>query len=641
MALMRGSVRQLLELSISNRLPVQLLERAAAEWGQEVRTGEVRAWRNSLREFLGDCEEAGLGDVEVLLEHKLPHSAKRVDAILCGAHPDTGAPSYVLVELKQWSTAEQIARNLVEVPCYDHPVLHPVAQVHEYCRYLVDFTPDLERQTGAVRGIAYLHNAVTADVASLTQYEPSDFGQLFLQDDRERLQKFLGSVLNARAGRELVCQITDSFLRFPHRPTKKLLDLAAEEILSRELFVLLDEQRVAYEIVAETVNRALAASRARRSRSRVDYEPTVVVVVGGPGSGKSVIALSLMGHLARKNLAVNHATGSAAFTRTLQKVVGAEDSRGRALLKFFNSYSGSGVGELDVLICDEAHRIRMSSSSGSAVSADRRRRRSQLEELISVAIVPVLFLDDNQVVRPREAGSLAAIKAGAEAAGCRVDVVHLHGQFRCGGSDLFEEWVDRLLGISDDPPLNWSRLAAGSGDDFGVGSVATPAALEAWVADRYQQTGGTARMTAGFCWKWSERPIGSGAERRLVSDVRIGDWHRPWNARPGANLPGIPDSYFWAFDDGGMRQVGCIYTAQGFEYDWAGVIFGDDFVRRGDRWVARRERSEDSAVREADEASFPDLIRNTYKVLLTRGMRGACVYSTDDETQIFLEQMAR
>lgn len=137
MALMRGSVRQLLELSISNRLPVQLLEKAAVEWGQEIRSGEVRAWRNSLREFLSDLDQAGLGDIEVLLEHRLPHSPKRVDVILCGVHPDAGTPTFVLVELKQWSVAEQVARHLVEVPYYDHPVLHPVAQVREYCQQLL------------------------------------------------------------------------------------------------------------------------------------------------------------------------------------------------------------------------------------------------------------------------------------------------------------------------------------------------------------------------------------------------------------------------------------------------------------------------------------------------------------------------
>ncbi|WP_233434454.1 DNA/RNA helicase domain-containing protein [Nocardia yamanashiensis] len=632
-------MRQLLEMARFNRLPVQLLKLATSEWEQAVGMGEVRSWRNSLSRFLDELDRAGFGDIEVLLEHKLPHSPKRVDAILCGVRPGTGAPSYVLVELKQWSKAELVARDLVKVPYYADLVLHPVAQIREYCRYLMDFTPDLERRPDVLRGIAYMHNASFAEVGSLLEFEQGDFGQLFLADDEPRLRDFLASVLNREASRESAYEAADQFLSFPNRPTKKLLDLAAEEIARRERFVLLDEQRVAYETVALAVNRAWKAYRGCGSGAPENHQQTVVVVVGGPGSGKSVIALSLMGHLARRGAKVNHATGSSAFTKTMQKVVGTEDSRSASLFKYFNSYSGSRADELEVLICDEAHRIRTVGSSAPTGQSGERRRRSQLEELIDVAMVPVLFLDDNQVVRPGEAGSLAAIRAGAEAVGCRVDVVHLSSQFRCGGSDLFEEWVDRLLGLSSEPSIAWSELSADVEDEFVVAAAATPRALEAWVHDRHDRTGGTARLSAGFCWKWSDKPTGSNADRRLASDVRIGDWSRPWNAPPGSHLTGVPDSYYWAFEEGGIGQVGCIYTAQGFEYDWAGVIFGDDLVRRGDRWLAQRERSQDSAVRKADDSTFAALIRNTYKVLVTRGMRGACIYSADAETQNFFERM--
>jgi DUF2075 family protein len=129
--------------------------------------------------------------------------------------------------------------------------------------------------------------------------------------------------------------------------------------------------------------------------------------------------------------------------------------------------------------------------------------------------------------------------------------------------------------------------------------------------------------------------------KTLVDDVVIGDWHRPWNAKPEKPVRDVPASHFWASDERGFGQVGCIYTAQGFEYDWSGVIVGDDFVRRGATWVARRERSFDGQVKKAAEQEFPALVRNTYKVLLTRGMKATAVYSTDAETQEFLEEMCR
>ncbi|QLY33493.1 DUF2075 domain-containing protein [Nocardia huaxiensis] len=638
MALMRGSARRLWELADANRLPIQLLERAATEWDRQPSPGEVRSWKNSLHRFLGDVVEAGLGDIEVLLEHRLPHSPKRVDVILCGVHPETRVSSFVLVELKQWSEAERLTRDLVRVSFYDDPVLHPIAQVHEYCRYLVDFTPDLERHDCLVLGIAYLHNALPEMGRSLMR-DPRDHESLFTHGDTDRMRALLCSLLDGGVDSGAARRVADAFLQFDHRPSKKLLDLAAEEIESRELFVLLDEQRVAYEMVAAAVNRAWEASRAQRKNVEVSFQRTAVIVVGGPGSGKSVIALSLMGHLARGGYAVTHATGSRAFTKTMQKALGEKSSRGRSLFKFFSDYSDAKSGDVDVLICDEAHRIRTTDDAQLTDSERRRGRRNQLYELVTAAAVPVFFLDDNQVVRPGEAGSLATIKEGAEGAGLRVDVVNLRSQFRCGGSDLFERWVDRLLGVIDEPPLSWSQSSAGIDDAYVVGSAGSPGELEAWVLAGQGQGPGAARMSAGYCWDWSRRPTGSGANRRLVADVQIGGWRRPWNARPGANVPGVPDSDFWASDPAGVGQVGCIYTAQGFEYDWAGVIFGPDLVRRGGTWVADRSSSFDGAVKRADVATFPDLIRNTYKVLLTRGMRGVRLFSTDPETQAFLVRM--
>jgi hypothetical protein len=175
-------------------------------------------------------------------------------------------------------------------------------------------------------------------------------------------------------------------------------------------------------------------------------------------------------------------------------------------------------------------------------------------------------------------------------------------------------------------------------ETYQVAALPSPQALESWLLTRRPDSGDTARIAAGYCWRWSDPKIVDGT-KTLVDDVVIGEWHRPWNAKPEKPVPGVPASHFWASDTRGFGQVGCIYTAQGFEYDWSGVIFGPDFVYRSGSWLARPEFSHDPAVKKADELHFQALIRNTYKVLLTRGMQGACLYSTDPETQKFLESM--
>ena len=154
--------------------------------------------------------------------------------------------------------------------------------------------------------------------------------------------------------------------------------------------------------------------------------------------------------------------------------------------------------------------------------------------------------------------------------------------------------------------------------------------LSALVDDGYG-----ARMTAGYCWPWSD-PRSDGS---LVDDVVIGHWAKPWNLKGDRALPGAPPSALWASRPEGFGQVGCVYTAQGFEFDWNGVILGADLVWRTDRWVSRRESNRDPDFRSrqrVSDADFDRLVRNVYKVLLTRGMVGTLVYSVDPETQEFL-----
>ena len=259
-----------------------------------------------------------------------------------------------------------------------------------------------------------------------------------------------------------------------------------------------------------------------------------------------------------------------------------------------------------------------------------------------MANVPVFLLDENQIVRPGEMGSLTEITAAAQAVGCEVEVVRLHDQLRCGGSVWYDTWVARLLGLggNPEPPIAWSKLAGPLDQGITLASVDSPEALEGWVLNQQAAHGGVARLTAGYCWRWSD-PVGEGGERHLVDDVHIGSWKRPWNAKSEGKraVPGVPESDFWATDSRGFGQVGCVYTAQGFEYDWSGVIFGPDLVRRDGMWVPSRSDSKDPSVKRADDLHFASLIKNTYKVLLTRGMRGTAIHSTDRETQEFLEEM--
>jgi hypothetical protein len=299
------------------------------------------------------------------------------------------------------------------------------------------------------------------------------------------------------------------------------------------------------------------------------------------------------------------------------------------MFQYFNSFVSSGKNDIDVLIADEAHRIR-ETSANRFTRASERTGQAQISELLDVAQVPVFLLDEHQVVRPRELGTAAVIREAAISLGLTVEEVGLDGQFRCGGSRAYEEWVLRLLGLAEGGPEAWD------GDEhFRLLVANSPQEMEMFLGKKMEE-GYSARMTAGFCWPWSRPERGEA----LVDDVRIRDWARPWNNPEERAIGDIPARSLWATQPGGFGQVGCVYTAQGFEYDWNGVIFGPDLVWRHDRFESDKSASRDPAFRgKRAEAGFDSFVRNVYKVLLTRGMVGTVIYSTDAQTQRYLHDL--
>ncbi|MFF1466561.1 DNA/RNA helicase domain-containing protein [Streptomyces mirabilis] len=581
--------------------------------GYEVGESEQRSWRHSLPALADALVGAGLGSVEMLIEYQVPLSSYRVDALLCGVHPVTCEPSYVAVELKQWTKVRPVpdAEDLVLVDGMDNVArLHPVAQVRRYCDHIADFTKSLHGHEDRIRGVAYLHNATDDDVDLLFALAPDAYGQLFTGSSKAKFQKYLVERLAPAAG----VGAADALRSEQVAPGKKLMDVAAEGIAERSQFNLLDEQRVAYSLVIRAVKKARAA----------DFKE-VIVVTGGPGSGKSVIALELLGELYRNGLSALHATGSKAFTTTLQQATAPDDPRIKKLFRYFYEFTRVEKNSFDVLLCDEAHRIR----DPYIPQRFRDRQRRQVEELLDAARVPVFLLDEHQVVRPGEMGSVEAIKEAAAAMNLPVRHVRLGGQFRCGGSRAYEEWVLRLLGLLPGGPLPWK------GDDrFAVQVADTPQELQAVLRSHHEGVR-QARMAAGFCWPWSKPVRRANNVVELVDDVSLSewDWAHPWNVQSERSIGGYPSKNLWATDPAGFSQVGCIYTAQGFEYDWNGVILGPDLVWRNGAWAANPQENKDTAVARASEEEFTHLIRNTYKVLLTRGMRGTVLFSTDRETR--------
>lgn len=615
-ALLRETANRVKEMALSKTLVEKLAAQMLYQMGNSPSPAEKRSWENSLVEISELFIQCGLGDVNLLVEYQLPYSSKRIDVIALGSSPKNESPTVIVIELKQWTNASLIegALDSLKIDSYGNtPILHPAVQVSRYCEYLNDFNRYVSDENTNLFGIAYLHNWMDTNNSALDLIQPTSHGMLFTGNQKNKLKEFL----TARISPKFSDQITDDFLNSKIAPTKQLMQLAAEEVKNREQFRLLDEQQIAYSMVMKALRDAETSNT-----------KTAVIITGGPGTGKSVIALSLLGELSRRGKTTLHATGSKAFRNSLRKIAGARSPQVQKLFSYFNSFMSAERNALDVIICDEAHRIR-ETSANRYTKADLRTGTPQLHELLNVARVPVFLLDSNQVVRKGETGTPDYIEEEARELGLKVIRVDLDGQFRCGGSRLYETWLNGFLNLDSSEKITWTK-----DPNFNVLVADSPEEIESKLR-RFESEGYKSRITAGYCWPWND-PNEDGT---LPNDVKIGNWSKPWNVKGDRGVGGYLSGELWAIDPKGFDQIGCVYTAQGFEYDWNAVIFGPDLVWRSGIWVAERSGSKDPAMRGIAPEHFETLVKNTYKVLLTRGLVGTLIYSVDEETQQYFKSL--
>ena len=373
----------------------------------------------------------------------------------------------------------------------------------------------------------------------------------------------LADYMRTRLGDDRGAEVIDRVHREGFAPSRLLIDGAAEMIRRQDVFTMLDEQIPAQQSIVRSINAAIRGKR-----------KSIILVEGGPGTGKSVIALDALGHALRKQQGVYLVSGSAAFTYGMRRLLGPDVA---SLVKFTDFFWKHQENSVDVLIVDEAHRIR--AKSEPKVVAAERPKITQLEELVRAAKVSVLFMDPNQIIHPDESGDPEQVAALAKRLGIHLERHHLRAQFRCDGSDEYLRWADALfeLSVIDD------RRPLRSPETFDLDVMDSPHDMLAWVRRRNAAEPSSARLVAGWCWPWSDpRPDGS-----LVDDIVIGDFRFPWELKNGKRgKPGIPQAKVWAVDPAGADQAGTVYSVQGFEFRHVGILMGEDLVIRGGRWIA-------------------------------------------------------
>ncbi len=616
MELYSGHIDQFIADTTQNQIANLLRSSFFDYYGYHPGDAEVRSWKNSLRTVKDVFESSGFHDHGVFLEYQLPLSSKRLDCMVCGTDQDKNENA-VIIELKQWESCKAGLSDKVVTWTGggNRDVLHPSVQVGNYASYLEDNHLAFHGEDPiTLSACAYLHNYSFSHEDPILSEQFSQYLQqfpLFSSNDFFSMSQFLQHNLSNGAG----IPVLEKIQQRKYAPSKKLLFQVSKVIKENDQYDLLDDQLIAYDKVITSVKEGLGRKQKR-----------VILIKGGPGTGKSVIAINLLAELSSQGLNVQYATGSKAFTETLRKTIGG---KGKAQFKYFNSYINAEENIIDVLIADESHRIR-STSNNRYTPKVKKTSTPQIEELISVAKLPVFFIDDLQAVRPGELGSSEYIKDTAERMNCELFEYQLDIQFRCLGSDRFVQWVDNTLGIRKTSEKIWDSEV----NEFEFKIMESPHKLYAAIKQKNDEVPNSARMVAGFCWKWSN----PNTDGTLVKDVIIDDFAMTWEGKDsgGRLAPGIPPAALWPYEPAAVTQIGSIYTIQGFEFEYVGVIIGKDMMYSFDnyQWEGHPENSADRVVKTSGD-NFLNLVKNTYRVLLSRALKGCYVYFVDKDTEKF------
>lgn len=579
---------------------------------------EFAAWQNSMQFMRNIVDDPGIDDeIQIAIEYNIPQTSKRVDFIMVGAN-EKGEDNIVIVELKQWTKAEVVDDDMhFSVRTYvandNRIVCHPSYQAYSYSRFISNYSQVVHNNDIHLVPCAYLHNYLPAYKHALSAgiykewYTSAPF---FIMDEVQPFINFVKKYVTRKSSQGDLLYLID---HGRIKPTKSLQDALATMVRGTPVFDLLDEQAVCFDMCVRTMLQCLK-----------DHKKRSIIIQGGPGTGKSVLAVNLLMHYILCNCNAAYVTKNSAPRQAFLSILSGNKAENIADIgQLFRSPFGlSQVPDngYDCLIVDEAHRL-VKKMYGDW------KGENQVKECIKASLLTIFMLDEDQAVTTKDIGTVQEIMKWCKELRSSIimrEETKLVSQFRCNGSDAYIQFVDNLLQRGEETvavPLSELNYDFRVFDD----------AKQMREALREKNDENKARMVAGYCYDWNVK------NRRGDVDIQLpGGFQAKWN---------LENDKIWAINPRSFEEVGCIHTAQGLEFDYVGVLIGKDLtfdkasgrVRTDKSAISKDDKS--SGIRGANDEVARRLILNTYKTLLTRGQKGCYVYCEDDALRDYFKRM--
>lgn len=599
-------------------LAPELKKKVYEKMGRYTSDSEYRSWAESMvfmYKVMNDKEIPD--DAGIAIEYNVPQTDKRVDFIISG-YNDEEKPGVIIIELKQWDKVEKVDNSALVETYTGHAlrkVVHPSYQAWSYAKLIKDYNSTVQDLDIDINPCSYLHNYIRKDNDPLDdeQYKVfTDAAPAYTNGQVYDLRKFIKKTVKKGDNKEILYEIDHGKIR----PSKSLQDSIRSMIEGNQEFIMIDEQRVVYDEIIRL-----------SELCQKDHKKRTVICQGGPGTGKSVVAVQLLAELTQRGQFVQYVSKNMApRTVYLEKLQGMKRLTGvENLFKGSSGYVEIGNNQINTLIVDEAHRLELKSQ----YTKDNG-NNNQIREIIHASRCSVFFIDESQRVTLKDIGTIEEIERLAKEEGSEIYHMELLSQFRCNGSNGYLAWIDNVLEIRETANHNLNGI------DYDFRVFDDPHELRRAIVEK-NRISRKARLVAGYCWNWPK----STQNDPDYHDIVIDDFEMSWNLSGGEAF---------ALDEKSIDYAGCIHTTQGLEFDYVGVIIGND-MRYEDNHIltdfTKRANTDQSIkglkkmYREKPEEALKiadEIIKNTYRTLMTRGMKGCYIYCTDKALSEYLKR---
>jgi hypothetical protein len=262
-----------------------------------------------------------------------------------------------------------------------------------------------------VTSCAYLHNCLELGVVNDSRYEEALRNTpVFIKGQRSEIVSLITSQIKTGDGVELLRKIDAA----PTRPSLQLAEAVSRMLQGKEAFVLIDDQKTVLESILKAAKDGLSGKK------------QVVIVRGGPGTGKSVVAINALSRLMGQRLIARYVTPNAAPRAVFEVNLKGAFNGGEIKELFSGSGNFTGIEEsdFDILIVDEAHRLKLRTQYSKGGD-------NQIREVIHAAKTSVFFIDEAQKVTWKDIGEVSEIEKFAKSMNAEVQYLVLKSLFRC------------------------------------------------------------------------------------------------------------------------------------------------------------------------------------------------------------------